>query len=156
MDASGENHVESSPIESRLREVGLRVTGPRVRAYNLLRELGGHHSADDLAARLNGSPGGMSRASVFNVLHDLSNAGLIMLSDAGPGRAFYEASDTWHHHFVCRKCSEISDVPCSTGCKPCLDADLPGPGYAVDEAQVIFRGLCPLCNPEQTPGVVMA
>lgn len=156
MDAASREQVNSAPIESRLRAAGLRVTGPRIRVYNLLKELGGHHSADDLALRLKAGEHAMSRASVFNVLHDLSTAGLIMLSDAGPGRAFYEASDTWHHHFVCRQCGSITDVPCAIGRKPCLDADLPGPGFAVDEAQVIFRGLCPSCNPELAPGVVLA
>tara|TARA_R110001592_G_scaffold128619_3_gene340769 strand:- start:196 stop:663 length:468 start_codon:yes stop_codon:yes gene_type:complete len=152
--ASGKQLTET--IESRLRGAGLRVTGPRIRVYNLMKDLGGHHCADDLAQRLHAGDDGMSRASVFNVLNDLTGAGLIMLSDAGPGRAFYEASDTWHHHFVCRNCGNITDVPCAIGRKPCLDAALPGPGFAVDEAQVIFRGLCPSCNPEIAPGIVLA
>lgn len=156
MDVTSRKQLDNSDIESRLRVAGLRVTGPRIRVFNLLKQIGGHHSADDLALRLKAGKDGMSRASVFNVLNDLSSAGLIMLSDAGPGRAFYEASDTWHHHFVCRNCHEIFDVPCAIGSKPCLEADLPGPGFAVDEAQVIFRGLCPACNPEIAPGVVMA
>lgn len=156
MDASGGKQLSAAPIESRLREAGLRVTGPRTAVYNLLKSLGGHHSADELAQRLAAVGEGMSRASVFNVLNDLTDAGLIMLSDAGPGRAFYEASDEWHHHFVCRKCGEIFDVPCATGRKPCLAPVLPGPGFSVDEAQVIFRGYCPACNPEIAPGIVMA
>ena len=156
MDAPGGKQVTPEPIENRLRAGGLRVTRPRTAVYNLLKSLGGHHSADELAQRLSAEGPGMSRASVFNVLNDLSSAGLVMLSDAGPGRAYYEASDEWHHHFVCRKCGQIFDVPCSTGRKPCLSADLPGPGFSVDEAQVIFRGLCPACNPEIAPGIVMA
>lgn len=156
MDAPGRKQIAPIPIEDKLRAAGLRVTGPRLQVYNLLKSLGGHHSADDLVQRLGVGRGGLSRASVFNVLHDLSNAGLIMLSDAGPGRAYYEASDEWHHHFVCRQCGDIFDVPCAKGRKPCLDAELPGPGFAVDEAQVIFRGLCPSCNPEIAPGIVMA
>lgn len=156
MDAPRGKQLSTENIESRLRAVGLRVTGPRIRVYNLLKELGGHHSADDLAQQLNSGADAMSRASVFNVLHDLTNAGLIMLSDAGPGRAFYEAAEVWHHHFVCRNCGSIFDVPCALGRKPCLDAALPGPGFAVDEAQVIFRGLCPACNPDIAPGVVLA
>ncbi len=155
MDVASGKQLEES-IESRLRGAGLRVTGPRVRVFNLLKSLGGHHSADDLAQRMSGDENAMSRASVFNVLHDLTNAGLIMLSDAGPGRAFYEASDTWHHHFVCRKCGAIIDVPCAKEVKPCLNPMLPGPGFSVDEAQVIFRGLCPSCNPEVAPGIVLA
>ena len=156
MDASGGKSAGGPTIDERLRRAGLRVTAPRLAVYNLLKSLGGHHSADELAQRLSARGAGLSRASVFNVLNDLSDAGLVMLSDAGPGRAYYEASDEWHHHFVCRKCGEIFDVPCATGKKPCLSPTLPGPGFHVDEAQVIFRGLCPACNPEVAPGIVMA
>jgi Fe2+ or Zn2+ uptake regulation protein len=156
VDVAGGKQIEAVAIEDRLRATGLRVTGPRVTVYNLLESLGGHHSADDLVQRLAAQRSGLSRASVFNVLNDLTRCGLIMLCDAGPGRAYYEASEKWHHHFVCRRCGDIYDVPCAMGRKPCLDADLPSPGFSVDEAQVIFRGLCPHCNPEVAPGVVMA
>lgn len=156
MDAAGGKQIEPAPIETRLREAGLRVTGPRVAVYTLLESLGGHHSADELAQRLAGAGAGLSRASVFNVLNDLTRAGLVMQSDTGPGRAYYEAADEWHHHFVCRRCGTIYDVPCVKGRKPCLDASLPGRGFTVDEAQVIFRGLCPACNPAVDPGTVLA
>ena len=156
MDVTSREQVAGDGIESRLRGAGLRVTGPRVKVYNLLESLGGHHSADNLVQRLSAQGAGLSRASVFNVLNDLTRAGLVMLCDAGPGRAYYEASDHWHHHFVCRACGEIYDVPCSGGRKPCLEPDLPGPGFQVDEAQVIFRGRCPMCNLEEAPGIVLA
>ena len=48
-----------------------------------------------------------------------------------------------HHHLVCRACGQIVDVPCVRGSRPCLDADLPG--ARIDEANVVFRGLCPAC-----------
>lgn len=67
--------------------------------------------------------------------------GSVMRADAGPGAAVYEASDAWHHHFVCRVCGGIEDVPCLKGRKPCLEPP-PTLGGTVDEAQVIFRGVC--------------
>jgi Fur family ferric uptake transcriptional regulator len=83
------------------------------------------------------------RGSVYNVLGSLVAAGVVIVADAGPGRSLYEASGTWHHHFVCRACGALMDVPCLAGTKPCLEAALDG--ALVDEAQVIFRGLCPAC-----------
>lgn len=156
MDVAGGKQIDAVSVEDRIREAGLRVTGPRVQVFKLLETLGGHHSADDLVQRLATQGAGLSRASVFNVLNDLTKCGLIMLCDAGPGRAYYEVYDRWHHHFVCRQCGDIYDVPCAVNTKPCLEASLPGPGFAVDEAQVIFRGLCPICNPAPEPGLVMA
>jgi len=138
--------VPSSPdTAERLRARGLRVTRPRVVVYDLLREIGGHRSVDEIVSLLGQDGRSISRMSVYNVVSDLTVAGLLMTADAGPGRAVYEASETWHHHFVCRRCGRIEDVPCVRGSKPCLDPpdDVPG---TVDEAQIIFRGLCHGCT----------
>jgi len=89
------------------------------------------------------------RGSVYNVVNKLHGHGLINLADVGPGRALYEAGKPWHHHFVCRTCDAVIDVPCSSGIKPCLEHELPG--AMVDEAQVIFRGLCGDCLAAQQP-----
>ena len=104
--------------------------------------MGGHRTAEEIAGALDDEirP---SRASVFNVLDDLTRADLVMRADRGPGAAIYEISETCHHHFVCRECGAVIDVPCVVGSKPCLDADIPG--AIIDEAQIIFRGLCPSC-----------
>jgi Fe2+ or Zn2+ uptake regulation protein len=73
----------------------------------------------------------------------MADAGVLLVADAGPGVARFEIASSWHHHLVCRACGRIVDVPCATGNQPCIDAGLPG--AAIDEAQVIFRGLCPTC-----------
>ncbi len=86
----------------------------------------------------------LARASVYNVLDDLIATRLVMLADVGPGRALYEVADEWHHHFVCRRCRSVTDVPCGSGSRPCLEATVPG--AEIDEAQVIFRGLCAACR----------
>lgn len=140
--------IDQSSLETArklLRDRGLRATKPRVLVYGLLRELGGHHSVDALVAHLESRGLPVPRMSVYNVVTDLQHSGLIMCADCGPGRALYEASDEWHHHFVCRICLEVTDVPCILGRKPCLVPPGSAPGI-VDEAQVIFRGICYNCQ----------
>jgi len=84
----------------------------------------------------------VSRATVFNALDDLTDAGLVMRAGAGPGAARYEAAAELHHHFVCRECGSVSDVPCH-GPATCLDpADIDG---VVEDSQVIFQGICRSC-----------
>ena len=73
----------------------------------------------------------------------MAEAGVLLVADAGPGTARYEVAGAWHHHLVCRGCATIVDVPCVARTKPCLEAALPG--ARIDEAQVVFRGLCPDC-----------
>jgi Fur family transcriptional regulator, stress-responsive regulator len=134
---------DPDPPAARLRQAGLRATAPRVAVLRELTEVPGHHSADELAQRLRARGIPIARASVYNVLDDLVRCELVTLADAGPGRALYEAHEAGHHHFVCRRCGHVEDVPCLSGARPCLQADLRG--AIIDDAQVILRGICARC-----------
>lgn len=154
-------------LAGRLRAAGLRTTGPRIAVLAALHELGGHRGADEVYEALRGRGDVLARGSVYNVLRDLSAAGVLLAADVGPGTVRYEAAGTFHHHFVCRSCAVVLDVACVAGEKPCLsphpasgvghpgtagspgdtetgDTETTGIGI-VDEAQVIFRGLCSRC-----------
>ncbi|MCP3996675.1 MAG: transcriptional repressor [bacterium] len=85
----------------------------------------------------------MSRATVFNVLDDLAEVGLVMRADAWPGATRYEAATSFHHHFVCKQCGSVADVPCTDEESLCLDPD--GVAGPIDGAQIIFRGVCAEC-----------
>ena len=50
-----------------------------------------------------------------------------------------------HHHMVCRSCGLIADVDCAVGEAPCLTAS-DDHGFSIDEAEVIYWGLCPDCS----------
>ena len=134
-------------VRDRLRSAGLRATRPRQLVYESLMEAGGHRSVDELVSLLRERGHRVSRMSVYNVVADLQRAGLILCADTGPGRALYEAAETWHHHFVCRVCGSIADIPCVRGKKPCLDPPSTF-GGTVEEAQVVFRGVCEACARE--------
>jgi Fur family transcriptional regulator, stress-responsive regulator len=49
------------------------------------------------------------------------------------------------HHIVCRACGAATGVDRVAGRAPCL-ATRAGAGFAIDEAQVTFWGLCPRCR----------
>jgi Fur family ferric uptake transcriptional regulator len=46
---------------------------------------------------------------------------------------------------VCRSCGVVADVDCAVGEAPCLTAS-DDHGFAIDEAEVIYWGLCPDCS----------
>ena len=137
------NDVSDADLERALRNAGLKSTRPRLLVLRFLRERGGHHSADEITDALTQVDTNLLRGSVYNVLNKLLNHGLVNLADVGPGRALYESGNVWHHHFVCRQCGAVADVPCVVGAKPCIDVDLGG--AELDEAQIIFRGRCARC-----------
>jgi Fe2+ or Zn2+ uptake regulation protein len=49
-----------------------------------------------------------------------------------------------HHHLVCRSCGSVADVDCALGRSPCLEPAA-SEGYDVEEAEVIYWGLCADC-----------
>jgi Fur family ferric uptake transcriptional regulator len=133
-------------VAQRLRSAGLRVTSTRVSVY---RELAGagHLDADALAVRVRERLGTVSRQAVYDTLRVLCEIGLARrIEPAGSPAALYETrvADN-HHHIVCRSCGTVADIDCVTGAAPCLDAS-DAAGFAVDEAEVTFWGLCPACQ----------
>jgi Fur family ferric uptake transcriptional regulator len=136
--------TEPMDPRTRLQVAGLRATRPRIAVYDVLRKVGGHHSVDELVGLLAERGLKIPRMSVYNVIADLIRAGLVMCAYVGPGCALYEANEVWHHHFVCRSCGKVEDVPCLTGIKPCLEP-LPAVPGIVEEAHVMFRGICDDC-----------
>lgn len=147
MDVPGTARLTGdAALAEALRAAGLRVTRPRLLVLGFLREIGGHRSVEEIRAALRTRGVDLPRASLYNVVTDLARGRLAMVTDVGPGRALYESSQRWHHHFVCRTCGAIADVPCVVGRRPCLTAG--APLGEVEEAQVTFRGRCQACVDE--------
>jgi Fur family transcriptional regulator, stress-responsive regulator len=129
----------------RLRSRGLRVTRPRLAVLEVLAE-GGHLEVDDITRRVRARLVSVSTQAVYDVLGALARAGLARRIEPAGSPARYEArSGDNHHHVVCRSCGTISDIDCTVGSAPCLDPNT-AVGYDIDEAEVTFWGLCPMCQ----------
>ncbi|AXE90867.1 Fur family transcriptional regulator [Streptomyces sp. Go-475] len=128
-----------------LRGAGLRVTAARVALLETVRD-GDHLGAEAIASEVRGRVGHISVQAVYEGLHALTAAGLIRRLDPPGSPALYEGrvGDN-HHHLVCRSCGAVADVDCAVGHAPCLTAS-DDRGFAVDEAEVIYWGLCPACS----------
>ncbi|MFI6452194.1 Fur family transcriptional regulator [Streptosporangium amethystogenes] len=126
--------------EDRLRQAGLRVTAARLAIMQTVRE-GDHLDVDAVCQGVRGRIGQVS-------LHALHRSGLLRRIEPAGSPARYEAriGDN-HHHLVCRRCGKVTDVDCAVGHAPCL-APVSDAGYLVDEADVIFWGVCPDCRSE--------
>ena len=76
----------------------------------------------------------------------LTAAGLIRrIEPAGSPARFEGRIGDNHHHLVCRSCGTVTDVACAVGEAPCLTA-ADDHGFSIDEAEVIYWGLCPSCT----------
>ena len=96
---------------TRLRTHGLRVTGPRLAILAVLDDVGGHRSADELVAALRGHGYDHARTTVYNALDDLARAGLVRPAPVDAGALRFEPETEPHHHFVCRVCGVIENLP---------------------------------------------
>ena len=128
-----------------LRGAGLRVTAARVALLEIVRD-GDHLGVEAITAGVRDRIGHISLQAVYDALHALTEAGLIRrIEPAGhPARFEGRISDN-HHHVVCRSCGVVADVDCAVGDAPCLTAS-DDHGYSIDEAEVIYWGLCPDCS----------
>jgi Fur family transcriptional regulator, stress-responsive regulator len=142
----------SADYATQLRTADLRVTRPRVA---VLEAVHSHQHADTetiLSAVRSGLPD-VSRQAVYDVLNALTAVGLLRRIQPLGMVALYECrvGDN-HHHVVCRSCGVIADVDCAVGEAPCLTPsdDNKLDGFVLDEAEVIYWGLCPDCSTENS------
>lgn len=129
-----------------LRNAGLRVTGPRLAVLTAVLGAGQHRDAEAIAEAARKQLGTLSTQAVYDNLRILVEAGLVRRIQPSGHPARYEArvGDN-HHHIVCRRCGVTTDVDCAIGEAPCLEPSA-SHGFVIQEAEVIFWGLCPQCQ----------
>ncbi len=132
-----------------LRERGLRVTAQRLAVLRAVSD-GAHVTADSVAETVRDEVGSISLQAVYDALAALVEVGLVRRIQPAGSPALFEArvSDN-HHHLICRQCGQVADVDCAVGYTPCLTAS-DDRGYQIDEAEVIYWGLCPQCQSRET------
>ena len=137
--------LDEQPIADRLRSAGLRVTAPRLAVYEAV-AAAGHRDAEAIARDARERTGSLSTQAVYDSLRVLTELGLLRRIEPAGHAALYETrvADN-HHHVVCRRCGAVADIDCATGLAPCLTASETH-GFALDEAEVTFWGLCPTCQ----------
>ncbi len=137
-------------VAQSLRDVNLRVTRPRLAVLSAV-EANPHADTDAIISAVRSDTGEVSHQAVYDVLRALTTAGLVRRIEPAGSVARYESrvGDN-HHHVVCRSCGVIADVDCAIGDAPCLTASN-SHGFAIDEAEVTYWGLCPDCS--TTPGL---
>jgi Fur family transcriptional regulator, stress-responsive regulator len=136
-------------IEGLLRDAALRVTAPRRAVLSAVYD-NPHADTESLLAATRARLESVSHQAVYDVLRVLTDVGLVRRFQPAGSVARYEArvGDN-HHHLVCRSCGAVRDVDCAVGETPCLTAS-DDSGFEIDEAEVVYWGLCSACQPPPT------
>jgi Fe2+ or Zn2+ uptake regulation protein len=127
-----------------IRAAGLRITAGRIAVLEVLTRTP-HTDAESVFGAVLASVPGTSVQSVYNILGDLTDAGILRRIEPAGSAALYERriGDN-HHHVVCSRCGAVADIDCVHGEAPCLT---PGDtsGYTIHTAEITFWGLCESC-----------
>ncbi|SNT46750.1 Fur family transcriptional regulator, ferric uptake regulator [Actinomadura meyerae] len=137
--------MASRDFTEMLRGSALRVTRPRLA---VLRAVHAHPHADtdSIIGAVREDLPKVSHQAVYDSLRVLTTAGLVRRIQPSGSVARYESrTGDNHHHVVCRSCGAIADVDCAVGEAPCLTPS-DDHGFSVDEAEVVYWGLCPDCS----------
>lgn len=137
--------ITTLDVRQLLRGAALRVTHPRVAVLGAV-HAHPHADTDSIIAAVRQDLPRVSHQAVYDVLRILTAAGLVRRIEPAGFVARYESrvADS-HHHVVCRSCGLIADVDGAVGETACLTTPTDS-GFAINEAEVIYWGLCPDCR----------
>ena len=104
----------------------------------------GHPTAAEIFEAVNRVDPRSSRATTYNNLRDLVQAGLVREVAVEGRAARFDAKGVRHHHFICDRCGNVEDLEW-------YDVPRPASGSLgkriLRECELIFRGLCRKCAP---------
>jgi Fur family ferric uptake transcriptional regulator len=127
----------------------LRVTRPRVAVLEVV-DANSHADTETIFSAVRMGLPDVSRQAVYDVLNALTAVGLVRrIQPLGMVARYESRVGDNHHHVVCRSCGTIADIDCAVGDAPCLtpsDDENVLDGFVLDEAEVIYWGLCADCS----------
>lgn len=139
--------MDAKTIKKSLEGSGLRCTPQRYAVMAFLAERASHPTAAEIFQAVNRVDPRCSRATTYNNLRDLVQAGLVREVAVEGRAARFDAKGIRHHHFVCDRCGKVEDVKWY---------DVPSPAARslgkriLRQSELIFRGLCAKCAPRRT------
>jgi Fe2+ or Zn2+ uptake regulation protein len=133
-------------IEDKIRGAGLKITPQRFAVLSYFYRTNSHSTAEEIRAALNRRIPHASRATVYNALGALVDAHLVDEIHSDKNVTRYEARAEPHHHFLCRRCGCLEDLP--EEAIKVLPTPIVTEGYCFEEIQVTIRGLCASCVQE--------
>jgi Fur family ferric uptake transcriptional regulator len=105
-------HYNSAMTDPReLKGSGLKVTVPRLKVLELFQHSNQRHlSAEDVYRKLLDDHADVGLATVYRVLTQFEQAGLLVRHHFEAGKAVYELNEGGHHdHLVCLQCGRVEE-----------------------------------------------
>jgi Fur family ferric uptake transcriptional regulator len=130
-----------------LKNTGLKATAPRLKILELFQKAEQRHmTADDIYRQLLSEHSDIGLATVYRVLTQFEQAGILSRNHFEAGKAVYELRNEDHHdHLVCLSCGKVEEF---------LDAEIErrqrnvatSRGWSLQDHAMALYGLCPGCQ----------
>jgi Fur family ferric uptake transcriptional regulator len=138
--------------QSDLKSVGLKATLPRLKILDIFRRSDLRHlSAEDVYRALIGEEVDIGLATVYRVLTQFEQAGILSRSQFDGGKAIFELNDGDHHdHMVCTHCGKVVEFT-----NPEIEAlqhkVADENGFKIESHAMVLYGVCKGCKNSKNP-----
>lgn len=133
--------------DSDLKKAGLKVTLPRLKILQILEHAAEHHlSAEDIYKLSLESGEDIGLATVYRVLTQFEQAGLVVRHHFEGGYSVYELDSGSHHdHLICVKCGKVEEFVDSVIEKR-QEEIAKNAGYNITDHSLNIYGICTNCQ----------
>ncbi len=133
-------------FHARLRERGLKSTGPRDDIARVFFELSRHVSAEELYAEVKKVNPHVGYATIYRTLKLLKECNLLFERHFEEGQARYEVAGEHHHdHFICERCGRIIEFE-NSEIERIQDSIAKHLGVLLTHHKMELYGLCAECR----------
>jgi len=130
-----------------IKQAGLKVTLPRVKILSVLEHSDKRHlSAEDVYKQLLAAEEDIGLATIYRVLTQFENAGLVTRHHFEGGQSVFELNRGEHHdHLVCVKCGRVAEFVDDT-IEARQRAIAEERGFQIEDHSLIIYGVCSECR----------
>lgn len=126
------------PVQDMLAAAGLRPTRQRLALGELLFQgYDRHVTAERLYEEAVAANLSVSLATVYNTLHQFTDAGLLREIAVDGARVYFDTNVSAHHHFLIEDDGELQDIPGAM--VAVMDLPTPPKGMRIDRVDVVVR-----------------
>lgn len=127
-----------------LADKGFKITPQRVAILEFMHGNDAHPSADEVYQQVKRRYRHISRATVYNTIKSLTEAGVLQEILLQQDKAHFDWNVTRHHHFKCRSCGRVEDIDYRVLTPSSVAAKIAG--YTVQDVRVVMEGRCKRCS----------
>lgn len=134
-----------------LHEAGFRFTPQREKVLDILHDIEGHATVEEIYDRVQAFSSSVDISTVYRTLELLQDFGFVGVIDLGDGQRRYElvGVHTPHHHLLCRCCGELVEIE-PKELEPLIEHLRQVYGFAAEPCDLVIHGVCRKC--QASPG----